>query len=576
MNQPDDADSIDAQLAGILEDLFARIEAGERVDIEAVASEHPDLADELRSLWATAQVATEFSSLDDEDRSTTSDGPASAPLALPARVADYELLEEIGRGGMGVVYRARQISLGRTVAVKMILRGDWASGVDVARFRTEAESAARLDHPHIVPVYEVGEHEGLPFFSMRLIEGKTLSEQLREGPLPPREAAELLMPVCRAIEAAHQHGILHRDLKPSNILIDDDRSAYVTDFGLAKRVTHNVDPADDSLANLTGTGAVLGTPGYMAPEQAAGRRGEISQLSDVYSLGAVLYAMLTGRAPFQSASPVDTMLMVLEQDPVPPRLLNPAADADLEMIALKCLQKPPDLRYTTAGKLADDLQAFLDDEPVSARSSHFTQVLSRAFRETHHAGVLENWGVLWMWHSLVLLALCLVTNWLQWRDQAIPKPARWPYLALWVVGLGVWAMIFWNLRKRSGPVTFVERQVAHVWAGSMTGSMLVFALEAVLDKRVLELSPVLGVISGMVFLVKAGILSGRFYVQAGVLFLTGLAMAVLQNAAPPGSGRIDFSISLFGLVSAGCFFFPGLKYFRRQRAHRPPAARPGP
>jgi serine/threonine-protein kinase len=257
------------------------------------------------------------------------------------------------------------------------------------------------------------------------------------------------------------------------------------------------------------------------------------------------------------------MIQVLEQEAAPPRLLNPDIDTDLEMIAMKCLQKPIDLRYNTAGLLADDLQAFLNNEPVSARSSQFSQVLSRAFRETHHAVVLENWGLLWMWHSLVLVVLCLLTNWLQASGFDTP----WPYLWVWGAGAGLWALIFWNLRKRAGPVTFVERQIAHVWAGSMAGSTLLYVIEPILGLETLRLSPILGLLTGAVFLVKAGILSGHFYVQAAILFASAPLMAWIQQHAAQ-TNTLDYSISLFGLLSGASFFFPGLKYHRQRRARR--------
>jgi len=549
----------DELLFGLLDRLVEQSRQGKAPDLEGVIREHPKLEAELRELWATAMIAEDFGSFSGELSPLTDEtvltpqpgeGIAAGSILSARRIGDYELMEEIGRGGMGVVFRAKQISLGRIVAMKMLLRGEMASAGDVARFRGEAESAARLNHPHIVPVYEVGEHEGQPFFSMKQIEGTTLAKRLVDGPMPPREAAELLIPVCRAIAEAHRNGLLHRDLKPSNILIDTEGRPYVSDFGLAKRVRTESVSETEAAASLTQSGAILGTPGYMSPEQAAGQRGEISPATDVYSLGALLYAMLTGRAPFQAASAVDTVLMVLEQDPLPPRLLNRKADPDLEMIALKCLQKPADLRYADADALADDLEAFLNNEPISARSSQFSQIISRAFRETHHAAVLENWGLLWMWHSLVLLILCLVTNWFQWEQVT----SRWPYMGLWIVGLGIWGVIFWNLRHRSGPVTFVERQIAHVWAGSMAASSLLYGVEWLLDLPVLKLSPVLALLSGSVFLVKAGILTGKFYIQAGLLFLTGLAMALLP----------DVGLTLFGVISAGCFFFPGLKYYRQR------------
>src|SRR5262249_24931718 len=286
----------------------------------------------------------------------------------------------------------------------------------------------------------------------------------------------LLAPVCRAVHYAHTRGVLHRDLKPSNILIDTEGRPHVSDFGLAKRI--------DADLSLTQSGAILGTPSYMAPEQAAAGRGPIGQASDGSGLGAFLNALLPGRPPFQAPSAVDTVLMVLEQDPLPPRVLNPKVNPDLEMIALKCLQKPPDLRYPSAAALADDLDAFLADEPTAARSGLFNQVTSRLFRETHHAIVLENWGLLWMWHSLALLVTCLLTTVLQWQNVASP----WPYLGLWTAGLGTWAMIFWTLRRRSGPVTFIERQIAHVWASSMISIALLFVVEIILGMPVLTLS----------------------------------------------------------------------------------------
>ncbi len=561
------------QLALVLEELLAHAQNGQEPDWARVNVAHPELAGELRELYATAMLAEGFGSFQGESAPTQICPPdfarAASPLVRPSsqilgkRFGDYELLEEIGRGGMGVVYRARQISLGRIVAVKMILRADLASPTDVKRFRAEAESAARLNHPHIVPVYEVGEHNGHPFFSMKLVEGTTLSKRLMDGPLTTKTALEILIPVCNAITEAHRQGVLHRDLKPSNVLIDQEGRAHVTDFGLAKRIQPNEVDAGESLnaLSLTQSGAILGTPGYMAPEQAAGQRGELSSRTDVYSLGAILYAMLTGRAPFQAATPLDTVLMVLEQDPLPPRLLNQTVDPDLEMIALKCLQKPADLRYSSAADLEADLLAVQNHESPSVRSSQFSQILSRAFRETHHAGVLENWGLLWMWHALVLLGLSLLTNWFQLQGIT----SRWPYMGLWIVGLGIWAAIFWNLRRRSGPITFVERQIAHIWAGSMCADTGLYFVEWMLGLPVLELSPVLGLVSGMVFLVKAGILSGMFYFQAAALFLTAIPMALFPMLSE-NYGIPDLSLTLFGIVSGLCFFLPGLKYYR-QRLH---------
>lgn len=542
-------------LASLVDELSDQVGPAAQRLLDSMATAHPDLAGQLRELFSAMSVADAIA-----EKSTIMllggaewSQPAPRPPAdrggfmpgatpLPAAFGDYRLLEEIGRGGMGVVYRAIQLSLGRTVAIKMLLRRDLASAADLARFRSEAEAAAHLDHPGIVPIFEVGECEGLPFYSMRFIEGTTLAKRLGVGPLPPREAAGLLAKVADAVQAAHDRGVLHRDLKPSNILIDAAGEPLVSDFGLAKRL-------EDS-DSVTHTGAILGTPCYMSPEQAAGSRGDVGPVSDVWSLGAILYQTLCGRPPFQAATPMDTLLAVLEADPPMPRTVFPAADRDLEMIALKSLQKPQDLRYASAAELAADLRAALAGDPVAARTGGLADIVSRLFRETHHAVVLENWGLLWMWHSVVVLALCVVTDVLAWQGVT----SRWPYLVLWGGGLTLWAPIFWALRHRNGPVTAVERQIAHVWGGSMIASTFLFSIEQLLGLDVLTLSPVLALFAGLVFFAKAGILSGAFYVQAAALFATALVMCLL-----PAYQHI-----IFGLVSGACFFVPGFKYYRQR------------
>ncbi|MCA9214558.1 MAG: serine/threonine protein kinase [Planctomycetales bacterium] len=533
----------DERLALVLDELAGRAAKGEFVDIDAEAARHPDLSVELRDLWGAVMLADAVGSQPETIASDASD--KSKPVVtfeLPYQFGDYELLEELGRGGMGIVYRARQLSLNRIVAIKMLLRGQFASETDRARFQAEAEAAAGLDHPNIVPVYEVGSHEGHLFFSMKHIEGQTLSQKLSTGPMESSETARIMAIVSRAIDYAHRRGVLHRDLKPSNIMVDDEGQPHVTDFGLAKQVT--------GAESLTRTGAILGTPAYMAPEQAAGNRGEVGITSDVYSLSCILYHMLTGNAPFVANSPVDVVLKVLEQDPPLPRSIKPNVNRDLEMVTLRGMQKPQDLRYSSAANLASDLEAFLNDEPLSANTGRLTQVFSMMFRETHHAAVLENWGLLWMWHSLALIVVCTLTNALYLTG----FEDRLPYFLLWTAGLGTWAGVFWLLRRRLGPVTFVERQIAHVWAASMASIGMLFPIEWLLGLDVLKLSPILALSSGMVFLVKAGILSGTFYFYAVVLFLTALPMAAFP----------DYSHFIFGVVSAACFFFPGWKYHRQR------------
>jgi WD40 repeat protein/serine/threonine protein kinase len=289
---------------------------------------------------------------------TLQETASPAPLQV---VGDYELLEEIARGGMGVVYKARQKSLNRPVALKMILPGQLVTAEAVQRFRTEAKNVARLEHGNIVPIYEVGEYQGQPFFSMKLIEGGSLDQRIKDFQRDPRVAARLLATVARAVHHAHQHGLIHRDLKPSNILLDAEGQPHVTDFGLAKRLEASID--------LTRSNAIVGTPCYMAPEQAAGRQGKISTVTDVYGLGAVLYELLTGRPPFKAVTPLDTLKQVLDDEAVPPRVRRLGVPRDLEVICLKCLNKEPQRRYGSALALAEDLERWLEGAPIVARAA---------------------------------------------------------------------------------------------------------------------------------------------------------------------------------------------------------------
>ncbi len=531
------------QLAVILSDVADAVCRGEIVDMESICAEHPDLSQELRRLWGTLLVTDTAGAIADEGPARDSDTSRWKSLTLPTIIGDYELIEELGRGGMGVVFRARQISLDREVAIKMILRGRLASEADLQRFLAEASATARLQHPNIVPVYEAGDIEGRPFFSMQLVNGETLAERvINQGPLPQREIAKIVASIARAIGFAHEQGILHRDLKPSNILLASDGTPLITDFGLAKQT--------GSDASLTRSGMLVGTPAYMSPEQAGGRRNLIGPASDVYSLGCVLYFALTGRSPFVSDSPMETVMLVVEQDPVAPRTLRPKLDRDLEMIVIRCLQKPIDLRYQSGEALAQDLEAYLADERVAARSGRFNQVLARVFRETHHASVLENWGTLWIWHSMVLLIAGLLT----WQMDYLGVTQVGMYVAVWTLGLGAWAAVFWKLRQRMGPVTFIERQIAHVWGASMVAIAMLFPIERLMNFEVLALSPLLGVIAAMVFIIKASMLNGVFYIQAAALLIAALLMAI----------QPDYAHLIFGVVSAACFFIPGFKYSRRR------------
>src|SRR6266566_1598875 len=303
--------------------------------------------------------------LDNQDENATNP-PRLPRIGRTARSAkmlgdfgDYELLEEIGRGGQGVVYRARQKSLNRTVALKVIGLGYWATEAHLKRFRREAEAAASLEHPCIVPIYEVGERDGSCYFSMKLVQGGQLDEVVRREPMPVRRAVELIAKVARTVHYAHEHHVLHRDIKPGNILLDAKGEPHLTDFGLARLV--------ETESTVTRTMEVLGTPSYMAPEQAVGNNAAVSSVTDVYGLGAVLYQLLTGHPPFAGGTTYETIRLVLDAEPRQPRLLNPKVDRDLNTICLKCLDKDPQRRYSSALALAEDLERWLKHEPIHAR-----------------------------------------------------------------------------------------------------------------------------------------------------------------------------------------------------------------
>jgi len=321
-------------------------------------------------------------------------------MTLPRRFGEFELLEEVARGGMGIVYRARQLHINRLVAVKVLAAGVFAAPDFVARFRTEAEAVASLHHPNIVPIYEVGECEGQPFFSMRFLEGGSLSERIADlkSRFSQREATELMSKLARAVHFAHQRGILHRDIKPGNVLLDVKGEPYLTDFGLAKLVEKD--------SALTRTMGMLGTPSYMSPEQARGQAKELTTAVDVYGLGAVFHELLTGQPPFAGGTTLETVRQVLEQDPRRPSVLRPGLDRDLETICLKCLEKEPARRYHSAESLADDLDRWQRHEPILARPQSGLYVLGKLVRR-NQGGTAALGGI------LTLLVAGLVFGWRQ-------------------------------------------------------------------------------------------------------------------------------------------------------------------
>jgi tRNA A-37 threonylcarbamoyl transferase component Bud32 len=325
---------------------------------------------------------------------TNASGPAA--VAQPRYFGDYEILEEIARGGMGVVYKARQISLDRPVALKMILAGEWATPEARQRFRAEAEAAANLQHPNIVAIHEVGEHEGQQYFSMDFVVGKNLAELVRGKRLKAKLAARYVRTIAEAVHFAHERGILHRDLKPQNVLIDKGGRPRITDFGLAKRV--------ESDSGLTRTGEILGSPSYMPPEQAESRPNEVGPTSDVYSLGAILYELLTGCPPFRGATVLETLSQVIQSPPVPPRALTPSVPRDLETICLKCLEKSPTMRFSSAKDLAEELRRFLHGEGILSSSQRLAPA---------RMGTWLGWG------ALIGSVLCVVAGAIGWPPQSV-------------------------------------------------------------------------------------------------------------------------------------------------------------
>lgn len=385
-DNPDQADEVSA--AEALDRYLAGLHAGDVEHCHRWLAEHPHLRalagclDALGQFPAPsgtvspAQLADEAYEPDLEKTIIPGNGTLESGIGTDdtgaGEFGKYDLVEEIGRGGMGVVFKARQRDLNRVVALKMILSNQLAGDDDVKRFYREARAAGSLRHPHIVGIHEVGQFNGQHYFAMDFISGTSLAGLTRSGPIDPEEAARCLVRVARAVQYLHEHGIVHRDLKPSNILLDEARNPYVTDFGLAK--------VFDEQDEKTQTGTTLGTPGYMPPEQAAGKVSEISCRSDVYSLGAILYEMLTGRPPFREDTPHRTILQVIHSEPTLPNRLNPRVRPELERICLKCLEKNPDRRYASAAALANDLDRYLRREPLEARAAGFTDHFRRWIR----------------------------------------------------------------------------------------------------------------------------------------------------------------------------------------------------
>jgi tRNA A-37 threonylcarbamoyl transferase component Bud32 len=440
------------------------------------------------------------------------------PAALPV-IDGYEMGELLGRGGMGLVFKARQQALKRHVALKIIVSGAHAGAAERARFRTEAEAVARLHHPGIVQIYEVGEQAGCPYLALEFVNGGSLAQRLDGTPMPPRRAAQLLLDLARAVQHAHEQGIVHRDLKPANVLLTETGAAKIADFGLAKLV--------DVEQGQTQTGAVLGSPSYMAPEQAEGKARAIGPATDVYALGAILYELLTGRPPFLGASFLETLDQVRTHDPAPPQALQPTVSGDLAAICLKCLEKNPAQRYPSAAALADDLDRFLRGEAIAARR---LTLWGQAARLLRHSQLDVNWGG---WATLVfclapvpLLAHVAVFVFLRDRPE-------YPLVAILVSMATVTLMlssVFLGKRTSMHVISPAQRrQLLSSWLGNFIGLFLV----PLTILRVLHPStPEEWFVIYAFWLIEVGCTFFSLAANAGILYLTGSLCFVLAIIAP--------------------------------------------
>lgn len=538
----------------VLAEYLQNAEAGITVDAEALAARYPAHRCELLAFIDIDQQFRERSKTNSEAFQRTL-MPVASPSAPPesnvavsiSMVGEYELIQEIDRGGMGIVFKAHHRTLRRTVAIKMLLAGTFASEEAERRFRREAAALARLKHPEIVSVYDVGvvEHpgpmQGRTWFAMELVDGIDLARRIESELFDSTSAAQLSIRVVDAVQYAHSKGVIHRDLKPANILLDADANPHITDFGLSRY-------SNDDESQLTADGQIFGTPGYMSPEQATGKNDGISYATDIYSLGAVMYCMLTGRPPFRASSTVATLQQVVHDAPAPPRLLNRAVHPDFESIILKCLEKNPTDRYATAEDLKEDLEHFLRGETVNAASLNLVGYLSRVLANSRNSEFLEGWSRALYMVSAVVLIFHLIL-------QFVPLTSSQATL----INAGKFALLYGVLwRARHGiltPQNPVERTIWNLWIGyilTYVTAVVIARIDSQLDVNLATMS----LVSSVILLVLGGHLWGGCYLIGGFFAI----LAVMITAFP------DYSVILFGGLWSMVFFLLGRRYQKQSRS----------
>lgn len=453
-----------------------------------------------------------------------SEAPAHAP-PLP-EVEGYEILEVLGRGGMGVVYKARQLGLNRIVALKMILAGENASPQDLARFRAEAEAVAQLGHPNIVQIFEIGEQNNCPFLALEYVGGGSLAQHLDGTPVSARQAAGLVLALAQAVHHAHERGIVHRDLKPANVLLLSDGTPKITDFGLAKRTGVNV--------AHTQTGAILGSPSYMAPEQAEGAADKIGPATDVYALGVILYELLTGRPPFKGASLLETIDQVREHDPAPPRSLLPKTPRDLETICLKCLEKSPQRRYASSADLADDLRAFVAGEPIQAQSLTILDQVARSISHHSFDSRFRGFANRMLWFAPVPL-LVHVVAYLLFAGRSYYAAAM-VATTTGMIFLLLPTLLITGVPTIQNVPAWQRKHFVTVWIGHLISMIVVlfavwFAVGRHDPAKLLMVYPLWAAVAAMSFLAHATE-AGLYFMVAALAFCLSIVMSLTPTWAP--------------------------------------------